>query len=158
MGHIESRLGRPTLRRKQAGNLNHEIIELLFGFMGTFRDRFLEVTAAYDLSLPQGHLLMSLDEPIPMGDVAAGMGYDASHITTLVDQLEGRGLVERRPDPGDRRVKHIVITEPGAELRDQMEDQLLVSLLPLDQLTKPQLQQLRDLLAATAASPVASAG
>lgn len=155
MGHIENRLGRPTLRRKQAGNVDHEIIDLLFGFMNSFKDRFLDVTDAYGLSLPQGHLLMTLDEPISMGDVAAGMGYDASHITTLVDQLEARQLVERRPDPVDRRVKRIVITDQGAELRDKMEDQLLASLLPLDRLTKAQRLQLRDLLAATAATPAA---
>jgi DNA-binding MarR family transcriptional regulator len=151
MGHIESRTGRPTLRRKQAGNLNHEIVDLLFGFMNTFKDRFVDVAGAHGLSLPQGHLLMTLDEPVSMGDVAAGMGFDASHITTLVDQLEARGLVERRPDPTDRRVKRVAITDQGTALRDQFEDQLLASLLPLDQLTRAQRLQLRDLLVATSA-------
>jgi DNA-binding MarR family transcriptional regulator len=151
MGHMHERMGRPTLRRKEAGNLNHEIIDLLFGFMNSFKDRFLDVTESYELSLPQGHLLMTLDEPISMRDVAAGMGYDASHITALVDQLEGRGLVERRPDPTDRRVKRIAITDRGAALRDEMEDQLLASLLPLDRLTAAQRAQLRDLLVATSA-------
>ncbi len=147
MGHIEGRATRPHLRRKEEGNLNHEIIDLLFGFMDSFKNRFHEVTQANDLSLPQGHLLMTLDEPIPMRDVAAGMGYDASHITALVDQLEQRHLVERRPDPSDRRVKRIVITEGGLELRARMEDQLLATLLPLDQLSNAQRLELRDLLA-----------
>ena len=82
-----------------------------------------------------------------MRDVAAGMGYDASHITALVDQLEQRHLVERRADPVDRRVKRIVITEGGLELRARMEDQLLDTLLPLDQLNGTQRVELRDLLA-----------
>ena len=65
-----------------------------------------------------------------MRDVAEGMGYDASHITALVDQLEARELVERRPDPTDRRVKRIVVTPKGDALRDQMEDELLATMLP----------------------------
>jgi DNA-binding MarR family transcriptional regulator len=149
MGHIEGRATRPRLLRKQAGNLHHEIIDLLFGFMDSFKNRFISVTEAHDLSLPQGHLLMTLDEPISMRDVAAGMGYDASHITALVDQLEQRHLVERRPDPTDRRVKRIVITEGGLELRATLEDELLDTLLPLDLLTGDQRVQLRDLLALT---------
>ena len=147
MGHIEGRATRPRLLRKQQGNLDHEIIDLLFGFMENFKNRFHEVTQANDLSLPQGHLLLTLDEPIPMRDVAAGMGYDASHITALVDQLEQRNLVERRADPLDRRVKRIVITEGGLELRARMEDRLLETLLPLDQLSGAQRVELRDLLA-----------
>jgi len=147
MGHIEGRATRPRLLRKQAGNLNHEIIDLLFGFMDTFKNRFHDVTRAHDLSIPQGHLLLTLDGPVSMGDVASGMGYDASHITALVDQLEERHLVERRADPADRRVKRIVITEGGVQLRAEMEDELLDTLLPLAQLTSTQRLELRDLLA-----------
>jgi DNA-binding MarR family transcriptional regulator len=148
MGHIEGRPTRPTLRHQEAGNLTHEIIDLLFALMDGFKDRFREVAESHELSMPQAHLLLSLHEPVPMRDVAAGMGYDASHITALVDRLEERHLVERRPDPTDRRVKRIVITEGGLELRDRMEDQLLATLLPLDQLSVAQRAELRDLLAA----------
>ena len=153
MGHIEGRATRPKLLRKQAGNVNHEIIDLLLGFMDSFKDQFVDVTESHDLSLPQGHLLLTLDEPIAMRDVAAGMGYDVSHITSLVDQLEARHLVERRPDPSDRRVKRIVITEGGLQLRNQMEDQLLDTLLPLGQLSSAQRVKLRDLLALAIATP-----
>jgi DNA-binding MarR family transcriptional regulator len=36
--------------------------------------------------------------------------------TEVVDGLQERGLVERRPDPGDRRATLIALTEPGAEV------------------------------------------
>ena len=148
MGHIQGRPGRPVLRRRQPGDVDHDIIDLLFGFMDSFKDRFIAVTDAHGLTMPQGHLIMTLDEPVSMRDVAAGMGYDASHITALVDQLEARGLVERRPDPADRRVKRIVVTPKGDALRDEIEDQLLATMLPLDRLSRDQRTQLRDLLAA----------
>ena len=159
MGHIEGRPGRPVLRRRKPGDVDHDIIDLLFGFMDSFKDRFVSVTDAHGLTLPQGHLILTLDEPVSMRDVAAGMGYDASHITALVDQLEARELVERRPDPTDRRVKRIVVTAKGDALRDQMEDELLATMLPLDQLDLTQRLQLRDLLAAVApAAPAVADG
>ncbi|MBV9795413.1 MAG: MarR family transcriptional regulator [Actinobacteria bacterium] len=36
--------------------------------------------------------------------------------TEVVDALESRGLVRRRPDPGDRRATLAELTEPGAEV------------------------------------------
>jgi DNA-binding MarR family transcriptional regulator len=38
----------------------------------------------------------------------------------LVDRLEATGHVERRPDPTDRRVKRVYITEQGFEVIEQM--------------------------------------
>jgi DNA-binding MarR family transcriptional regulator len=37
----------------------------------------------------------------------------ASSIVALLDQLEAKGLVRRRPDPADRRVRLVELTEPG---------------------------------------------
>jgi DNA-binding MarR family transcriptional regulator len=34
-------------------------------------------------------------------------------MTYLIDELEGAGLVERRPDPADRRQRQILLTDPG---------------------------------------------
>ncbi|HUL26911.1 MAG TPA: MarR family transcriptional regulator [Streptosporangiaceae bacterium] len=38
--------------------------------------------------------------------------------TEVVDGLESRGLVQRRPDPGDRRATLVEVTERGAEVLD----------------------------------------
>ena len=99
---------------------------------------------------------MSLDEPTPMSELARNMGFDASHITSIVDRLEERQLVERRPDANDRRVKRIVITPAGQKIRDRIEDELLATMVPLGGLDAEQRLQLRDLLAA-ATDPVAAA-
>ncbi len=39
-------------------------------------------------------------------------------ITSRIDRLERRGLVERMPDPGDRRAILVVLTERGREVVD----------------------------------------
>jgi DNA-binding MarR family transcriptional regulator len=36
-----------------------------------------------------------------------------SRMVAIVDELEARGLIERRPDPGDRRVRALYVTERG---------------------------------------------
>jgi DNA-binding MarR family transcriptional regulator len=38
--------------------------------------------------------------------------------TEVVDALESRGLVQRRPDPGDRRATLVEVTEHGASVLD----------------------------------------
>ncbi|BEL03664.1 MarR family transcriptional regulator [Actinoplanes sichuanensis] len=47
------------------------------------------------------------------------LGLDPSQVVALVDDLQGRGLVERRPDERDRRSRIIVATEAGLELLEQ---------------------------------------
>jgi DNA-binding MarR family transcriptional regulator len=133
------------LSRTREGDLDHEIIGLLLELLDSFKDRFQAAVEAVDLTLPQGHLMMALDEPTPMSELARNMGFDASHITSIVDKLEDRRFVERRPDANDRRVKRIVITPAGQAARDSIEDQLLATMLPIG-LDVEHRVQLRDLL------------
>ncbi|NBM18635.1 MarR family winged helix-turn-helix transcriptional regulator [Streptomyces sp. GC420] len=67
------------------------------------------------------------------------LGYDPSAIVSLVDDLQELGLAERRPAPGDRRRRVIVLTESGrAALQDtgrasrRVTDDLLGPLKPED--------------------------
>src|SRR5690242_8049924 len=48
--------------------------------------------------------------PMTMRDLAALLAVDAPYTTVVVDDLESRGLVERRPDPQDRRRKIVAVT------------------------------------------------
>jgi len=40
----------------------------------------------------------------------------ATRVSRLVDRAETEGLVERRPDPLDRRAQHVVLTDEGRHL------------------------------------------
>jgi DNA-binding MarR family transcriptional regulator len=46
-------------------------------------------------------------------DISERMGVDRTTMVALVDELEAKGLVERRPDPRDRRKNVVALTEAG---------------------------------------------
>src|ERR1700681_3366300 len=47
--------------------------------------------------------------------LAQHLGVDRTVMTYLLDDLEAAGLIERRPDPADRRARRIVATPCGDE-------------------------------------------
>jgi DNA-binding MarR family transcriptional regulator len=63
---------------------------------------------------------------VSMGELAALLGMDPPNVTTLVDDLQLAGLVERQPHPTDRRVMLVVATAEGervARMADDILDQ-----------------------------------
>lgn len=60
-------------------------------------------------------LLWLAEGPLSLSGLAETVGVDAPYATLIVDALEERGLVERRPDPADRRRKLVTLTAAGAE-------------------------------------------
>jgi len=61
---------------------------------------------------PLIHLSESGDA-ITQKELARRVGIDGSTLVRLVDLLSEAGLVERKPDPADRRAKRVVLTEAG---------------------------------------------
>jgi DNA-binding MarR family transcriptional regulator len=59
-----------------------------------------------------------------MRQLASMLACDASNVTGIVDGLERRGLVERRPDPRDRRMKYVVLTTEGQRRREVLNASL----------------------------------
>jgi DNA-binding MarR family transcriptional regulator len=69
--------------------------------------------------------LHMLDGPLAMKDLGRRMHCDPSFITGIADTLERHGLAARESDPGDRRVKRLVLTPAGAEMKRRVEDEIL---------------------------------
>src|SRR5262245_16750800 len=69
------------------------------------------------LSLPQYRLLAFLsDGEAASSRLAATMAVSPPSVTSLVLGLEARGLIERRPDPVDRRRQPLVLSAAGVDL------------------------------------------
>ncbi|MBB2892877.1 MarR family winged helix-turn-helix transcriptional regulator [Flexivirga oryzae] len=59
--------------------------------------------------------------PPRLGDIAARLDIAPRSATEVVDDLQERGLVERAPDPADRRAVTIRLTDEGRVLRQRIE-------------------------------------
>jgi DNA-binding MarR family transcriptional regulator len=90
------------------------------------RGQLPTIAAEFDLSPVQCHVLhlMEPEQPVAMGRLAETLACDASNVTGLVDRLESRGLIVRRPSDNDRRVKVLALTPTGARLRAQLHERM----------------------------------
>jgi DNA-binding MarR family transcriptional regulator len=86
-------------------------------------------------------LLAALQEFGPASQARLGRrtGMDRSDVVAALNELAGHGLVERAPDPADRRRNIITITPAGAahlrrldSLLDDVQDELLAPLSPAE--------------------------
>ena len=70
-------------------------------------------------------------------ELARRMGITKQAVSQLIDDLEGLGMVERRPDPDDRRAKRVVFTNEGRAMMlfglsvlRSIDDAMLIGLSP----------------------------
>ena len=58
---------------------------------------------------------LAAEEAVPLLVLHRSFGHRRSTLTGVLDRLEGRGFVERRPQPGDRRATLVALTSAGRE-------------------------------------------
>lgn len=107
-----------------ARNTWRSFYELVFSRQS--HDRIHDVCEAAGVTPGLMKALISLrpGEPRPMKELSGELRCDASYVTSLVDGLEGRGFVERRAHPSDRRAKLLVLTDLGERTRDRLLDRM----------------------------------
>lgn len=142
---------KPTASRKQVdeshwdqylGFLMHDVSRLRRAVfddfvkpMGVTRSQWWVLA---HLARHDGMIQSDLADMLDLGKAALG---------GLIDRLETTGLIERRPDDVDRRVKRVFVTPKGAQLVKQMlVKSNEMSELILKDLDTTQRQQLADLL------------
>ena len=129
------------------------LVDLMWLVMRRIWDHAEGHLAPYSLSLKHNWALHALDEPMSMSALAERLGIDASYVTTIADQLEERGLLERQPHPTDRRIKSLALTPDGRRLRERLADELWTDVPVLDALSTAEHEQLRELLEKSVDTP-----
>lgn len=127
--------------------LTMEVVELIGTVVARYHEEYEDAAAEHSLTGAQARLLGLLSlEPLPMRRLAQKLRCEPSNVTGIVDRLEARGLVERRPDPNDRRVKLAAATDDGRRVARSLRDSLDFAREPLAGLSTTERESLRDLL------------
>src|SRR5690349_13414493 len=71
--------------------------------------------AAHDLPMWDYAVLVRLGDGAArtQAQLAESVGRDATRLIPILDRLQARGLVERTPDPADRRNRIVALTDAG---------------------------------------------
>jgi len=123
-----------------AGEVWQSLLGYFFAHQGT------TMGIAQELGLTPGHLkalfVLDAEQPRAMGEIAEALMCDPSNATWLVDRLDERELIERRPHPSDRRVKTVVLTPAGAKLKRHIIERMSQAPPDLTALDRAELEQL----------------
>lgn len=84
------------------------------------------VLAAHDVTMWGYVVLLALDRSSmrTQAALAAAIGADKTRIIRDLDDLQHRGLIERRPDPDDRRVRLLAITDAGRTVKNAVQEEI----------------------------------
>src|SRR5436190_20361761 len=100
---------------RHLGFLLHDVARLL-------RTRFDQRARALGLTRAQWSVLahLSRQEGLNQSALADVLEVEPITLARLLDRLEAARLVERRPDPADRRARLLYLTAPARPLLDDM--------------------------------------
>jgi DNA-binding MarR family transcriptional regulator len=97
--------------------------DLLMRAARTLRRRWRGVLAPWDLSPHQARALgvVGKRDGVRLSDLAEALHIAPRSATEVADGLQDRGLVERTPDPGDRRAVILRPTDEGRRIRAEID-------------------------------------
>ena len=86
----------------------------------------LPVLEQHGVSMWGYSVLLTLDQSSirTQAALAEAIGADKTRIIPTLDELQGKGYIERRPDPDDRRVRLLAITEAGRAVKDAVQEEI----------------------------------
>jgi DNA-binding MarR family transcriptional regulator len=110
-------------------------------------ERRREVADAVGMTFARASTVRRLvRRPMSMRELADALGIDPPNATKVVDDLEARGLVQRRPHPTDRRAKLVEATRKGKALARRANTILATPPPSLSALDPGDLATLREIL------------
>ncbi len=125
----------------------HQLTRLLFQVVDRAQEDFRAVVAEEALTPALARMVLMLEQPQPMRELADHLRCDASNITGLTDRLAARDFVERVPGE-DRRIKLVTLTDQGRLLRSRLVARVAEGSTVMRRLSDDQRAALRPLLEA----------
>ena len=105
-------------------NLDRDMLTLLHDVARMQRTRFDQWARNYGMTRAQGLILLRLEHQpgLSQNEMAAICEVEPITVGRLVDRLEARGLIERRPDPSDRRIRRLHLLPAAAPILAAIND------------------------------------
>jgi len=149
-------------------NLDRDFVIVLNDVARRMRIRFDQWARNYGMTRAQGLILARLERQPGLSQNELAIICEVEPITVgrLVDRLEARGFLERRPDPADRRIRRLHLLPASAPIlaaihdyREALEEYLIDGLDPsmLEAMLEAMLH-MKNKLATEAARPKLAVG
>lgn len=114
--------------RAEGCGLNGELLDAFSELIGRLLSEGEKVAERFGVPVFAIKAMHWLDGGTPMKELGRRLRCDPSFVTSIADSLEKRGLARREPNPSDRRIKNLVLTEAGSELKQRVEHEMLTSM------------------------------
>jgi DNA-binding MarR family transcriptional regulator len=105
--------------------LDQDIADALSEFFTHMLERAEAVASEFGVPVFAVKALHQLHEPVTMKELGRRLHVDPSFVTMIADMLEKHGLARREPNSADRRLKNLVLTPEGFELKSRLEQAML---------------------------------
>lgn len=107
----EKEVAKPTILTKEDIGFDVKVTWLAIARM------FSPLATDHGITVTMGFVLLNIsrDSGTPATKIAPLLGMEPRSLTRLIKKMEEEGLVERRPDPEDRRSVRIFLTDKGFE-------------------------------------------
>ena len=119
------------LKARLASALEYLIDDIYANILDEWQDQ--------DLTVLQARILQVLEQqgPTRMGELATSLGHNLSAATSLIDRLVDKNLVQRTPDPKDRRVVVCELTTGGQAMMRRLKGVTEETIAGIAATTKP---------------------
>jgi DNA-binding MarR family transcriptional regulator len=105
--------------------LDQEIFDAMTEFVTQLLQRGERLAERFDVPVSCMKAIRRLDAAVTMKDLGQRLHCDPSFVTMIADALEQRGLAKREANPADRRIKNLVLTPHGHEVKATLEQETL---------------------------------
>ncbi len=103
--------------------LDRDIFDAMTEFVAALMQRGERLAERFDVPVSCMKAIRRVDGAASMKDLGQQLHCDPSFITMIADALERRGLAKREPGTVDRRIKNLVLTQRGLEVKEMLEQE-----------------------------------
>jgi DNA-binding MarR family transcriptional regulator len=132
--------------RPCGSKLDQDIFDAMTEFVTAMLQCGERLAVRFDVPVSCLKAIRRLDRAVSMRDLGQQLHCDPSFVTMIADSLEQRGLAKREPGTTDRRVKNLVLTPHGLEVKALLEQETFGMVPWAQALTQEEREQLLALI------------